>query len=72
MADKRAIPEISVDARLLHQKLQSVSIGQTITWEDLSAVIGRDVIAGSKGYSALTTARKRAQTDDGIFQPEDR
>lgn len=63
---KKAIAEISVDARLLHQRLKEVAVGETITWEELSTVIGRDVTAGSAGYGPLSTARKRALNDDGI------
>ena len=63
---KKTIAEISVDARLLHQRLQSVGVGETVSWEELSQVIGRDVTAGSKGYGPLSTARKRALNDDGM------
>lgn len=66
MTEKKTIAEISIDARMLHQKLKEVPIGSTITWEDLGKVIGRDVHAGSPGYGALTTARRRVQIDDGM------
>lgn len=65
MTDKKTIQEISVDARLLHQKLKTIEIGATVTWDDLSSVIGRDV--RDSGYSALTTARRRVQIDDGMI-----
>lgn len=66
MADKKSIAEISVDARLLHQRLKTVGIGETVSWGDLAKIIGRDVTAGNGGYSALTTARRRALMDDGM------
>lgn len=66
MADKKTISEISVDARLLHQHLAASKVGDTLTWEDMGKVIGRDVRPGSTGYGALHTARNRAQMDDGM------
>lgn len=65
MANK-AIAEISVEAKLLHQALKAVAIGGTITWTELAHIIGRPVTAQQKGYGALQTARKRALVDDGL------
>lgn len=66
MTPKKTIQEISVDARLLHQRLKEVGVGETITWEELSKTAGRNVSAGHAGYGALATARRRAQVDDGM------
>lgn len=62
----KAIPEISVDAKLLHQALRAVAIGGVISWAQLRDVIGREVRAGQKGYGALQTARHRALRDDNM------
>lgn len=65
-APRRRIPELSVDARLLQQRLKIVPVGETVTYETLAAVIGRECRPQHKAYGALTTARARAQRDDGM------
>ena len=70
METKGTIFEISVDARLLHERLKKVGVGDLISWDDLSEIISRDVRAGGPAYGALTTARRRAQKHEGIvFDP---
>lgn len=70
METKGTIFEISVDAKLLHERLKKVGIDEVISWEDLSEVISRDVRAGGSAYGALTTARRRALVDEGmVFDP---
>ena len=64
---KKTISEISVDARLLHQRLTQAKVGDVITWDDLGQIIGRSVHPGEGGYSALATARNRVQVDDGYI-----
>jgi hypothetical protein len=61
---KRSIPEISVDARLLYERLKQVGVGETIRYEELDAVVDRDVRNGAHGV--MTTARRRAQNIDQI------
>lgn len=66
----KAIPEISVDAKLLYERLKKVGIGEMISWDELSDVVSRDARAGGPAYGALTTARRRALTNEGmVFDP---
>ena len=59
---KRAIPERSVDSDILYKELLKVPIGEVVTYEQLSARIGRDVRTDARGN--LTTARRAALTID--------
>jgi len=65
-AGKKTIGEMSVDARLLLQELTKASIGQTVTYEQLQEVIGRDVRRGG-GYAALAAARRAALRERIVF-----
>lgn len=60
--NKKTIPDISIDAKVLHDRLKQAQVGEVLTWVDLSKLIGRDV--RRHAYGALNTARKRAQNDD--------
>ncbi len=66
MSDRKTIAAISLDARHLYLRLARATIGETLTYDDLSKAIGRDVSPGKPGYGALTTARRRAHLDGGI------
>jgi hypothetical protein len=54
---KRAISELSIDTQTLERLLTTVPIGQTISYDALSASIGRNVQHDARGN--LRTARKR-------------
>ena len=70
METKRTIPEISVDAKLLYERLKKVGIGEPISWDELSAVVSRDARPGGPAYGALATARRRALANEGrVFDP---
>lgn len=59
--------EMSVDTRLLKQRLATVAIGEIITYADLSAVISRPVNGST---SALASARQSLFKSDRIlFSP---
>ena len=60
----KAIPELSIDARHLQERLEKLAPGEEITWGALSEVIGRDVRGAAKG--PLETARRRAQKESEI------
>lgn len=55
--------QMSADARLLMQHLAKTSVGQTVKYEELSAVISRPV-AGS--FGALRTALRRLLRDENM------
>jgi hypothetical protein len=64
MSENRAIPEISVDAKLLYEHLKTFEAGETVEWPELSSVIDRNVQNG--GYGALRTALNRLERDDNV------
>ena len=61
---KRSIPELSIDSRLLYERLKAAKVGETVTYEDLTGIIGRDV--QKEAYGNLTTALKLVQREDGL------
>lgn len=56
------IGQISVDSRLIYERLSKVEIDEVITYDELNKVIGRDVQKGA--YSCLVTAKKMAERYD--------
>jgi hypothetical protein len=62
MESKRSIPELSVDSQVLMKRLAGVAVGETVTYTELSTLIGRNVQTSARGY--LTTARRRLKRDD--------
>lgn len=61
---KKTIPEISIDSKLLYDRLKTLEPETFVSYEELSAVIGRDV--QQSAYGNLTTAVKKALTEDHI------
>lgn len=61
---KKSIGEISVDARLLYERLKKASVGDLVTYQELGAIISRNV--QSESYSVLQTARRRCLNEDMI------
>lgn len=53
--EKKIIGEASVDARLLYQRLAEMNIGDTVSYKELSDIIGADVQGRARCY--LNTAR---------------
>lgn len=65
--EKRAIPELSIDARMLYERITKLRIGEQISYSELSEIIGRDI---QSSYSILTTARNKAEREDQmVFAP---
>jgi hypothetical protein len=52
----RAIPEASIDTRLLFERLKKLGPGEIVPYPELAEIIGRDVQRG-KGYSSALSAR---------------
>lgn len=64
----RAQFETSVETRLLYQRLRTVAVGESVTYRELSEIIGQDVQGA--GRSALVSARRIALRDDlALFDP---
>lgn len=61
---QHAIPEITVDTELLHKELRKAEIGEVVTYEKLSAVIGRDV---RTCRHLLYSARRKATREEGFL-----
>jgi len=64
--EKQTIKTMSIDAEIILGVLVDVKVGETITYEDLSKRIGRDV--QGQAYSAMATARRAAmRTEQVVF-----
>jgi hypothetical protein len=66
MVEKKSIAEISIDTRLLYNRISSAKPGEIITYAELSEIIGKRVQAPGAGYGYLRTAIKRALSNDGL------
>jgi hypothetical protein len=64
MANK-SIPELSVDTRLVEQRLMEAKPGDTVPYSELSQIIGRNVQNGAR--HVLTTAINRALGNGAVF-----
>ena len=51
------------DTIAIEARLRQLSVGETITWEELAAAIGCDCSPGSEGYSRLASARNSLLND---------
>ena len=64
LAKNNALAEVSIDIKLLCDALKLVEIGDVITYQELSDIIGRSVI---KHRYLLQKARRDLRRDDGIL-----
>lgn len=60
----KAIPELSVDTRLLVQRIEKMAVDEVVGFVELSALIGRNV--AKQARSNLTSARYVALRTHGI------
>lgn len=58
----KSFPELSVDTQLLFDRLIKAKIGETVTYQELSGLIGADVQGRARGL--LRTARKKAMREE--------
>ncbi len=65
MNEQKAIQQLSIDAKMIYDHLISVGVGDTVTYANLTNLIGRDV--QKQGRGALITARRRARNLDRII-----
>lgn len=64
---KKAIAELSVDTQVLAKRLLQVEVGSSISYTELSALIGRDV--QGKARYVLTSARQMVERDEhAVFE----
>jgi hypothetical protein len=63
--EKRPIGLLSIDTRLIYGRLVQAEVGETIGYEELGALIGRDVRNGSRWV--LQSARRKAFSEDRMM-----
>lgn len=61
---KKTIGEISVDARLLYERMKQAQFGDVVEYHELTNIIKRNV--QNSGYGAMQTARRRCLNEDMI------
>lgn len=59
----KAIPELSIEARLLTERLKKAEVGEVIPYSELSEVAGRTIQGAAR--SSLYTAMKRCLNSEG-------
>jgi hypothetical protein len=65
--DKQPIAQVSVDSLALYKRLKTVKVGETITYEELSIILGRKI---KLHRGLLYTAFRMAQRQDRmVFDP---
>ncbi|MDH3595773.1 MAG: hypothetical protein OEU09_14070 [Rhodospirillales bacterium] len=55
---------MSIDAKMIYERLQKAAVGEKISYEELSAIVQRDIRNGAA--SPFYSARRRAENLDGI------
>lgn len=64
----KVIPELSVDVRVVFDRLVQMRVGETITYADIKDLIGRDGQNG--GRSVIASARRKALNEHRmVFEP---
>ena len=62
MTEKKTIQALSLDSKMVYERLKKSVIGETISYSELSTIIGRNTQNGGRG--ALQTARRKALRED--------
>jgi hypothetical protein len=57
----KVIPALSVDARMVFERLATAPVGETVTYKELNALIGRDTQNG--GRPVIASARRKAMSE---------
>lgn len=65
MGNKRPAMEKTLDTLIIENRLRNAAVGDTVTYEELSTLLGRDVRKFCK--SGLDTARKSVMADGLVF-----
>ncbi len=60
----RTIPEVSIETRLLYQRLVRAEIGEVINYKELTEIIGRPAQEGGRGV--LSSARRMAIRENKV------
>ena len=59
----KTIGEISIDTKMIYDKLITLEVNEIITYEELSQIIGRGCRPGENGYNNLRSAERKAMND---------
>lgn len=57
----KVIHEISVDARMVYERLLTTSVGEVVTYDELTKLIGRNT--QNSGRPVIATARRKAMNE---------
>lgn len=63
---RQTIAELSIDTRLIIERLDKAAIGDVVSYSELSGIIGRDI---STAYHLTRTARKKLLASKKYFEP---
>lgn len=61
----RTIPQLSIDTKTIQDRLMKVEVGDVVTYQELTDLIGRDVQVSARGN--LTSAMRRLVADGIVF-----
>lgn len=62
--NKKSFPELSVESKLLYERLKMLAIGDAVSYQELGKLIGRNIQAEGRGN--LTTTQRRLMIEDQI------
>ncbi len=62
----RPSPLVSIDVKTIHARLAKLGVGETVTYDELSKLIGREVRTGGSAAWVLSRARHKCLYEDGI------
>lgn len=65
--ETKTIPNFSVDARLLYERLKTAAIGELVLYAELSEIIGRDVQNGAR-HLVRSALNKALRDDRMVFE----
>lgn len=61
----RTIPQLSIDTKTIQDRLAKCAVGDTVSYEELTALVGRDVQQQARGN--LMSAMRRLVPDGKVF-----
>lgn len=59
------IAQTSIDAQMLYERIVQLNVGESISYAELSALVGRNV--QDEGHGVLATARRMAEREEIVF-----
>ncbi len=65
--EKKTIKEISIDSQMIYQRLIKMEPGQSISYDELSEIIGRDIQVYGR-YNLYTATRMALRDESMVFE----